>query len=124
MSAISHFFQTSDFRLQPFLALTWPLRMEYISGPKVSLLFLVGAAIIVLMGIRSMVGLGPVRKWVAIGVRCAVLLLALLILAGVRWQKEHKDLEVMVLRDISESTNQVRSPSSSSSLQTALDNYF
>ena len=123
MSGILHFFQTSAFRLQPFPALTWPLRMEYISGPKVSLLFLVGAAVIVLMGIRSMAGLGPVRKWVAIGVRCAVLLLALLILAGVRWQKEHKDLEVMVLRDISESTNQVKNYPGSN-LQTALDNYF
>src|SRR5688572_28824943 len=105
------------------LALSWPLRMEYMSGPKVSLLFLVGAAVIVLMGIRSMAGLGPARKWVAIGVRCAVLLLALLILAGVRWQKEHKDLEVMVLRDISESTNQVKNYPGAN-LQAALDNYF
>ena len=57
-----------------------------------------------LLGMRSLNGLGPVRKWVAIGIRLAVLLLFVLILGGVRWQRQHKDLEVMVLRDISEST--------------------
>ena len=66
------------------------------------------------------------RKWVAIGVRLAVLLLALLILGGVGWQREHKDVEVMVLRDISESTNQVKNfPGAlEQPLQAALDNYF
>ena len=58
-------------------------------------------------GQRSLNGLGPVRKWVAIGIRLAVLLLLLLIIAGVRWQTQHKDLEVMVLRDISRSTELV-----------------
>jgi uncharacterized membrane protein len=108
------------------LALTWPLQMEYIAGWKVCLMFLVGAVPIVWLGVRSLAGLGPVRKWVAIGLRLAVLLLSLMILAGVRWQREHKDLEVMVLRDISESTNQVKNfpGAPSKPLQAALDNYF
>jgi hypothetical protein len=57
---------------------------------------------------RSLNGLGPVRKWVAIGIRLAVLLLFMLIIGGVRLQRTNKDLEVIVLRDISESTAQVR----------------
>ena len=38
----------------------------------------------------------------------ATVMLGLMILAGVRWQSEHKDVEVMVLRDISRSADQVR----------------
>jgi Ca-activated chloride channel family protein len=106
------------------LAFVWPLQMEFIAGWKVCLLFLAGAIPIVALGIRSLSGLGPVRKWVATGVRLGVLMLALLIVAGVRWQKEHKDVEVMVLRDISESTNLVKNFPGPSSLQTALDNYL
>ncbi len=110
---------------QYFLAFSRP-EMEYIAGWKMFLLFLAGAIPIVLLGVWSLSGLGPVRKWVAIGVRLLVLLVALLILGGVRWQREHKDLEVMVLRDISDSTNQVKNfpGGPAGSLQTALDNYF
>src|SRR5687767_916458 len=103
------------------------LSFEFIPGWLVCVMFLVGALPIVGLGMWSLSGLGPVRKWVAIGVRLSVLLLALLILAGVRWQRQHKDLEVMVLRDISESTNQVKdfpNASRGERLQTALDNYF
>jgi hypothetical protein len=118
--------QHSAFSIQHSpLALTWPLQMEFIPGWLVCVLFLVGAIPIVALGMWSLSGLAPARKWVAIGVRLAVLLLALMILAGVRWQREHKDVEVMVLRDISESTNQVKNfPGPSKSLQTSLDNFF
>jgi hypothetical protein len=62
---------------------------------------------------------------VAIGLRLAVFLLALLILAGVQWRREHKDVEVMVLRDTSESTANVKTlPEPDASLQPALDLYF
>ena len=50
---------------------------------------------------RSLAGLGSVRKWVAIAVRLAVVLLVVLILAGIAWQRTHKDLEVLVLSDAS-----------------------
>ena len=42
------------------------------------------------------------------GARLLVLLLFVLVIAGARWQRENKILEVMVLRDISESTGLVR----------------
>src|SRR5688500_14442957 len=63
---------------------------------------------IVYLGMRSLNGLGPVRKWVAIGVRLAVLMLFILIIGGVRWTRTNTNLEVMVLRDISDSTAQVK----------------
>ncbi len=93
---------------EPILALIWPLKFEYVRWWQAALLFAILAAPIVLLGIRSLAGLGPVRRWVAVGARLLVLLLFVLILAGARWQRENKKLEVMVLRDVSESTKLVR----------------
>ena len=90
------------------LAFTSPIRLEYFSGWVAALAFVALAVPIVLLGMRSLNGLGPVRKWVAIGARLAVVLLFILILGGIRYQRQHKDLQVMVLRDASESTRQVR----------------
>lgn len=94
--------------MPPILALVWPLNFEYLRGWQAMLLFVALAAPILLLGIRSLAGLGPVRRWVAVGARLLVLLAFVLIIAGARWQRENKKLEVMVLRDISESTNLVR----------------
>lgn len=121
--------QPSAFSLHPSvplpLAITWPLKMEFIPGWLVCVLFLVGAAPIVLLGMWSLSGLGPVRKWVAIGVRLAVLLLALMILGGVRWQRQHKDVEIMVLRDMSQSADMFKGfPGPEKTLHPALDRHF
>ena len=83
------------------MAFTWPLHLEYMPGWVGLVLFLGLGGLVVLLGIRSLSGLGPVRKWVAIGVRLAVLLLFVLIIGGARWQRVHKDLEVMALLDVS-----------------------
>jgi uncharacterized membrane protein len=83
------------------LAFTWPIHLEYFPGWAALLLFLGLGALIVLLGIRSLAGLGPVRQWVAIGIRLAVLLLFILIIGGIRWQRVHKNLEVMALVDVS-----------------------
>src|SRR3954467_14883415 len=90
------------------LAFSWPIRLEYFRWYTALLLYAGLALPIVWLGMRSLNGLGPVRKWVAIGARLAVLLLFVLILAGARWQRINKNVELMVLRDISESTAQVR----------------
>ena len=50
------------------------------------LLFLGLGSLIVLLGMRSLSGLGPVREVVAIGTRLAVVLLFILILGGIRWR--------------------------------------
>jgi uncharacterized membrane protein len=89
------------------LAFVSPLRLEYLTPLMALTLFVVLGGMIVLLGMRSLAGLGPVRKWVAIVLRLLVLLLFIFIIGGLRFQRTHKDLEVMVLRDVSRSTANV-----------------
>ncbi|HZL35118.1 MAG TPA: hypothetical protein VFC78_07400, partial [Tepidisphaeraceae bacterium] len=109
----------------PLLGFTSPLRLEFMSWWSALLLFAGLSAFIVLLGIRSLNGLGPVRKWVAIGIRLAVVLLFVALLAGARWQRQHKDLEVWVLRDISGSTDLVEKKNfPGKSVQDSIDDYL
>src|SRR5215218_4198431 len=97
------FSQHSSLSPQHFLGVSSPISLEYMLWWQGFLLFAGIGLVIVLLGMRSMNGLGPVRKWVAIGIRLAVLLLFILIIGGARWKRENKNLEVIVLRDVSES---------------------
>jgi len=85
-----------------------PISLEYFSWVSALVIFAVLAAPVVWLGMRSLAGLGPIRKWVAIAARLAVLAIFVLILGGARWQKINRDVEVLVLRDVSESTLNVR----------------
>jgi uncharacterized membrane protein len=85
----------------PPLGFALPLHLEYLPAWIALLMFAGLGSVIVLLGMRSLNGLGPVRKWVAISLRLAVLLLFILIIGGVRWQRVHKDVEVMALVDVS-----------------------
>jgi uncharacterized membrane protein len=105
------------------LGFTWPISLEYFSGPKALGLFVLLGLPIVWLGMRSLAGLGKVRQWVAIGVRLAVLLLMILILGGIRVQRQATDVEVMVLRDISQSTANVDNYPGKT-LQTSIDDYL
>ena len=94
--------------LPPILAFSFPLRLEYFSWwVALALLAALGLPI-VWLGARSLTGMDRIRRFTAIGVRLLVLLLCILILGGIRYQRTNKDLEVMVLRDISQSTTLVR----------------
>ena len=84
--------------------LAWLIDLEYMSGWKALLIFALLAAPIILLGLRSLAGLGPLRKWVAISVRLFLLLVLVLLIGGARWNRQHKSLDVMVLRDTSIST--------------------
>jgi uncharacterized membrane protein len=106
----------------PILAV-WPIRLEYFSGWEALGFFLLLAVPIVLLGMRSLNGLGKVRQRVAIVLRLAVMLLIVLILGGIRLQKTSKDLEVMVLRDISTSTTMVQD-FPAKTLKDSVDNYL
>jgi uncharacterized membrane protein len=91
-----------------FIMASVALRLDYLSPWTALLLFAGIGAVIVLLGMRSLAGLGPVRKWVAIGIRLAVLLLTILILGDLKWVRRNTSVEVMVVRDISRSTEMVR----------------
>ncbi|HEX4124704.1 MAG TPA: VWA domain-containing protein [Tepidisphaeraceae bacterium] len=84
------------------------LRLEYLSPIQFLALFAVFASFFIFTGIRSLTWLDPVRRWTAIGVRLVVLLLFLLIIGGVRWERRNPDVQVVVVRDISQSTENVR----------------
>ncbi len=106
------------------LAYYFPLRLEYLTWPRAILLLAACSIPILLLGMHSLNGLGPARKWVAIAVRLLVLLIFVLIIGGARWQRTNHDLEVMVLRDVSESTSQVHPPPQYKTLQEAEDEWF
>jgi len=104
-------------------AIVSPILLEYMSGWTALLVFLALSIPIIWLGRRSLNGLGPVRKWVAIGVRLTVLLLLILIIAGVRFQRQHDNLDVMVLRDVSRSTEMV-TEYPDADLQKSIDNFL
>src|SRR5258706_2603627 len=85
------------------LAVHWPIQLEYLHCGDGGA-FLVCVAAGGWVGMRSLAGLGPARKWVAISARVLVLLLLFLILCGIRWTRMLTDLELLVVRDISGST--------------------
>ena len=105
------------------LAFDWPIRLEYFRWYTAVLLFAGLSLPIVLLGMRSLSGLGPVRKWVAIGTRLAVVLLFVLILGGMRWQRQHKNVEVIAIRDVSESTRHVKN-FPDQTLQASIETYL
>ena len=86
-------------------------------------LFVLLGGITVFLGMRSLAGLGPVRKWVAIRVRLAVLLLLILILGDIKLVRNNTDVELMVVRDISQSTGLV-TDFPGTFLQSSLDDYL
>ncbi|HTW93749.1 MAG TPA: VWA domain-containing protein, partial [Tepidisphaeraceae bacterium] len=71
-------------------------------------LFVGLGAIVVVLGMHSLAGLGKVRQWVAIVIRLLVILLFILILGNVKWDQQNKNVEVLVLRDIGQSTTLAR----------------
>ena len=90
------------------MAFTFPIHLEYFSPLTALAVFLALAIPTVLLGMWSLNGLGSLRKWVAIGVRLLVLLGIVLLLGGIRWQREHKRVDVTVIRDLSDSTSYVQ----------------
>src|SRR5690349_8564987 len=65
-------------------ALAAPMKLTYFTWWVAAGIFAVVGGFVILLGMRSLAGLGPVRKWVAIGARLLVLLLLILIVGGVR----------------------------------------
>lgn len=99
------------------------LRLDQFSPWAALGLFAGLGCIIILLGIRSLAGLGPVRKWVAIGLRLAVLLLIILILGDIQLVRKNTDVELMIVRDISRSTELV-TDFPGKFLQSSIDDYL
>ena len=106
-----------------FFVADFSLRLDEFSPLTALGIFLGLGAITVFLGIRSLAGLGPVRKWVAIGVRLAVLLLIILILGDIKLVRKNTDVELMVVRDISQSTGLV-TDYPGKYLQSSVDDYL
>src|SRR5438477_5764340 len=75
----------SSFFIPHFLSFTWPIRLQYFSGLVALALFAALGTVVVLLGLWSMTGMGPGRKWTATGSRQTVLLLSILIRGRIRW---------------------------------------
>jgi uncharacterized membrane protein/Mg-chelatase subunit ChlD len=67
------------------------------------LVFLALLPLLVVFSIRSLAALGPVRRWVAIGVRCLVIACIVLALAGAHWTRKTDALSVVCAVDRSRS---------------------
>lgn len=85
-----------------------PLRFEHLPAPVVATIFTLVAIPIIRLGVGTLRWQSPARAWTSIGVRLSAVWVVLMILAGARWERENKDLEVVVLRDVSASTAAVR----------------
>lgn len=59
--------------------------------------------LLVVLSFRSLAGLGSVRRWIAIGMRCLVVASMVLALAGAHWTRTTDDLSVVFLVDRSRS---------------------
>ncbi len=105
------------------LAIAIPFGLEHFSWLTAALLFAFLALPVVWLGMRSMRGMSAVRRWVIIAVRLEVILLLVLLLGGLRWQRRAKGVEVYCLRDASDSTSMVID-FPGRSLQRSLDSYF
>ncbi|HEX4589110.1 MAG TPA: VWA domain-containing protein [Gemmataceae bacterium] len=70
------------------------------------LLLLLLLPAVVWMSYRSLAGLGPVRRWIAIGLRCLLVLLLTLALAEMRLRKPNDTTTVIFLVDRSQSVPQ------------------
>ena len=87
-----------------------PLHFEYLPAWAVVILFVALAAPTLWLGRSTIRWQGAGRGWTSVGVRLALYWVLLMMLAGATWVRENKDLQVIVLRDVSNSTANVVSP--------------
>ncbi len=73
------------------------LNVEVVEPAWLALLALVPA--VILISYRSLAGLGPVRRWLAIGLRCTLVILLTLALAEVRLRHPNENVTVLFLVD-------------------------
>jgi uncharacterized membrane protein len=77
------------------------------------LLLLLLIPVIIFLSYRSLAGLGPVRRWIAIGLRCLLIFLLSLALSEVRLRHQNENITVLFLVDRSLSIPEEYDPGSS-----------
>ncbi len=75
--------------------------------------------LLVVFSFRSLAGLGPIRRWIAIFMRCLVVACMVLALAGAQWMRESDALSVIFLVDRSRSIPRDKQPQEFGFLQAA-----
>ncbi|MEM8875925.1 MAG: hypothetical protein AAGD32_16885 [Planctomycetota bacterium] len=88
--------------------MSFPLQLEYLTWLQAALIFLAGAGVTLLLGWKALNALGSGRKWTAIVLRLLVIATIVLILGGARWERTNKKVELIVVRDVSASAQQVQ----------------
>ena len=109
----------------PSVLAAWPmelsLHLRYLTPLATAGWFAGLAAVTIFIGWTSLKWLGPARQWSIIGFRLVLLYCLVLILAGAEAVRTSRDLEVVVLRDVSASTEAVPTPDKQP-LETVTDN--
>src|SRR5690606_34150398 len=82
----------------------WIIRFERAPGWVVIAACALAAGVLLASTWRSLSPLGPLRQWTALSLRLTVVILLIFALAGARWERRARDVEVIVLRDLSTST--------------------
>ncbi len=103
---------------------SFPVRLDYLSWPQLAGAFALMAVPTILLFRGRMSGMGPVRKWVALATRLAVVLLLLLILAGPRIERKPTDLEVLFVRDASQSADNAAPADGARTVADSLDRFI
>lgn len=86
-----------------------PVSLSSFSFWQLAIVYILLSAFIIFLGIHSITGIEKNRKYLAITIRLLLLLVLMLLLAGLQWTRVNHDLTVMVLRDVSRSTQNVKS---------------
>lgn len=84
-----------------------PLRLDYLPDWGVITLFIVLAIPVIQLGRATIRWQGPGRGWTTVGVRLAAIWVLVLLIGGARWERQNRDVEVIVLRDVSASVASV-----------------
>jgi Ca-activated chloride channel family protein len=109
--------------LNAFFNLPLSFHLTHVSVPTALIVFLAGGLFTIVLGQLSLQTLDPVKRWTSIGLRLLTLLLLILALGGLQWERRNDRLDVMVACDVSGSTGYVRN-FKGANLQGSLDRWL
>lgn len=84
------------------------VELEYLGWAELLGAFVVLGGLVVVLARGAMAGMSRRRRWAAVGLRLTLLAVLLMVLGGLRVERRGRDVEVVVVRDVSLSTVRVR----------------